>query len=281
MRLRATALLAALLALLLPGRAAGGGAWPEPAERSGPRVQARGTAAAAAVGRGAWVPASEATGEREAWTAGGALSWSYAALPGLALFGRHEASAYRWADVTLLAFGHEVGLRYAAARRLTLEAAYLTHRVPRAWIGDFETNPGGVEDRGAELGAWLPFEPHEAVRLDVHLIARLFDVYRDAQGAFGGGARLSLLPADGHALVIELTALRAQRSRPRSGVEDTTWNLVAEASWRSRLAGSFGILLGARLSTSMLVGEVPMLELKRSMIEEPMGIAFLGVFFGG
>jgi hypothetical protein len=277
---RAPAALAAVLACLAPA-ASLAEEWPDPAERSGPRLPAPKEVTATAVARGAYVPASDATGEEAASTFGGSLSWCFAPVRRLGLYGRHELVSYRWANVTLLSFGHEVGLRLLAARHLTLEAAYLTHRVSRAWIDDFEASPGGVEDRGAELGAWLPFAPHESVRIDVHLIGRLFDVYRDTQGAFGGGARLSLLVADGHALVVELTAVRAQRSRPRAGVDETTWNLFAEASWRSLLTPRFGLLIGARLTTSMLVGEEPMLELKRSMIEEPMGVAYLGMFFGG
>jgi hypothetical protein len=153
--------------------------------------------------------------------------------------------------------------------------------VDRAWIDDFETRPGGVADLGGELGVWLPFEPHQRVRLDAHVVMRLFDVYRDTQGALGAGARVSLLIAKGHSVALELTLLRAQRSRPRAGVDQTTWNALGDVSWRFTLKGRLGGIIGARLSSSMLVGVQPMLELKRSMIDEPMALGYVGLFFGG
>ena len=49
--------------------------------------------------------------------------------------------------------------------------------------------------------------------------------------------------------------------------------------WQSMIYKSFGIKVGAIVSANLLVGEVPMLELKRSMIGEPMAMAELGLFF--
>jgi len=255
--------------------------WPAPAERSGPEVPPPRGIEATSVIQGAYVPASAGVAPEATGTFGGALTWCFAPLARLALFGRHEVYALKWGEVTLLAVGHEVGLRYAAARHLTMETAFLTHRVDRAWVDDFETRPGGVSDIGGEVGAWLPFAPHSRVRLDAHVLLRIFDVYRDTQGALGGGARVTLLVARGHSVALELTVLRAQRSRPRAGVDRTTWNAIGDVSWRFTLSGRLGGMIGARLSTSMLVGVQPMLELKRSMIDEPMALGYLGLFFGG
>jgi hypothetical protein len=269
----------AAAALLLPA-AAPADRWPAPAERSGPDVlPPRGMAATALV-QGAYIPASAGVAPAATGTFGGSLTWCFTPLGRLGLFGRHAVWGLVWGDVSLLAVGHEIGLRYPAARHLAFEAAFLSHRVDRAWAGDFETRPGGVADIGGEIGTWFPFAPHPRVRLDAHLVLRMFDVYNDTQGALGAGARATLLVAAGHAIAVELTVLRAQRSRPRAGVDVTTWNAIGDASWRFALAGDLGGMVGARLSSSMLVGVEPMLELKRSMIEEPMALGYLGLFFG-
>jgi hypothetical protein len=274
-----TSLVAAVFCVSLAPEA-GAADWPVQAERSGPRLTLPREIAATAVIRGAYVPEASAAVPGSTGTIGGAITWSFAPFARLGLFGRHELEGYFWANVALLAIGHEAGLRFSAARHLAFEAAYLSHRVSRVWIDDFETRPGGVSDMGGELGAWLPFAPHERIRLDLHVVSRIFEVYKDTQSVLGGGVRLSLLVARDSEVVVELTLLRAARSRPRSEVDVTTWNVIGEASLRSRLTRGLGLLIGARLSTSMLVGEQPMLELKRSMIEEPMGVAYAGMSFG-
>lgn len=254
-------------------------AWPAPVERSGPDVPAPREIDALAALQGAYVPAGalpKATG-----TFGGVFTWCFAPVARLGLFGRHEVFGLVWGNLSMLAVGHELGLRYAAARHLSFETAFLTHRVDRVWVDDFETRPGGVSDIGGEAGVWFPFAPHGRIRLDAHLLLRMFDVYKDTQGALGTGARVTLLVARGHSVALELTAIRAQRSRPRAGVDRTTWNAIGDVSWRFRLKGRLGGLVGARVSTSMLVGVQPMLELKRSMIEEPMAVGYLGLYFGG
>jgi hypothetical protein len=136
-----------------------------------------------------------------------------------------------------------------------------------------------VIDRGLELGSWLRFEPHRRLLLEAHLVGRIFEVYRDTQGVTGIGLRASISPWSGHAMVVEIEALRVIRTRPRIGVDRVTWNVLGEVGWRSQLTPSFGIGIGARLSTNLLVGEVPMLELKRSMIDEPMAMASIGAWF--
>ena len=268
----------AAVALCAP-RAPRADGWPAPVERSGPDVPAALEIAVSGVFQGAYVPAGVAP--EETGTAGGVLTWCLAPVERLGLFGRHEVWGLVWGNVSMLAVGHEVGLRYVAARHLSLETAFLSHRVDRVWIDDWETRPGGVADIGGELGAWFPFVPHRRIRLDAHLVLRLFDVYRDTQGALGAGARASLHIARGHSVALELTALRAQRSRPRTGVDQTTWNVMGDVSWRFTLSGRLGGLVGGKVSTSMLVGVQPMLELKRSMIEEPMAVGYVGLFFGG
>ena len=82
-----------------------------------------------------------------------------------------------------------------------------------------------------------------------------------------------------HALVLELETLRTQRGNPRAGVDRVTWNVKGTIQWRSQLTDRFGIQIGGRVYTNLLVGEVPMLELKRSMIDEPMAMGTLGVYF--
>jgi len=279
MTLRAKiALIAALLALV--PSVASTETWPYPAERSGPFLPKARELRAALLVQGAYIPSSSSTGDARAATLGGVLGWCFAPFERLGLFGLHELEGYWWANVTLMAHGNVLGLRYVAARHLTFEGAFLSHRVPRVWIDDLETRPGGVADNGGELGVWLPFSPHPRIRIELHLISRAFEVYKDTQGVLGGGLRLSLLIGRRTSLELELTLLRTTRSRPRAGVEDTTSNVIGEACLRTELARSLGMLLGAKLTTSMLVGEQPMLELKRSMIDEPMGLAYAGVTFG-
>ena len=84
---------------------------------------------------------------------------------------------------------------------------------------------------------------------------------------------------DGHALVLELETLRAVRAQPRVGVDRVTWNVLGEVAWRARLTDRLGLRIGVRVSTHLLVGEVPMLELKRSMIDEPMALGSAGIYF--
>ena len=134
-------------------------------------------------------------------------------------------------------------------------------------------------DNGAEVAADWKFEPIRRFRIEARLVGRIFGVYNDTQGVTGLGLRLSFLPADGHALVAGAQALRVVRSLPRSGVEQVTLNVVGSAYWEWRIADAVGLLLGAKISTNLMVGQVPMLELKRSMIDEPMALGTLGVYF--
>lgn len=255
--------------------------WPEPAERSGPSVRTPREVDAALVLEGAYVPASVSATPDPSGIIGGALTWNFALVDRLGLFGHHAVTGFMVGNVSMLAEGNEVGLRYRAAQLVALEAAFLAHNISRVWVDDYGISPGGVEDIGGEIGAWLPFEPNRWIRLDAHLFFRIFDVYRDTQEAFGAGARLSLLVASGHSVVIEPQLVGVLRNHPREGVASATLNVIGDVSWRFALYERLGGMVGARFSTSMLVGVQPMLELKRSMIGEPMALGYLGIFFGG
>jgi len=253
--------------------------WPEPAVRSGPQLPAVKELSLALDLAGAYVPQVAGLTRGATGALQGEIVWNFAPWERIGLFGGHTAGGMWWDNLRLSAVGHEVGVRYLALAHLTFEAAYLTHRVDRFWVDDFESNPGGVIDRGVELGTWFRFQPLRRLRIEPHLYGRVFEVYNDAHGVTAIGLRLSISPVDGHALVIGLDALRVVRARPRVGVDPVTWNVIGEVAWRAQVAARFGVQIGARITTNLLVGEVPMLELKRSMIDEPMALGSLGVFF--
>jgi len=197
----------------------------------------------------------------------------------LGIFGGHTLMGMWWANTAVLAMGHEVGVRYLCAEHLTFEAAYLGHRVDRSWVDDHEMRPGGVADNGGEVTARLRFAPVSRFRVEGRFVGRIFDVYKDTQGVTGLGLRVAFLPFDGHALAAEVEVLRTVRSQPRPGVDQVTWNVVGGVCWMSDLTDRVGLTLGARISTNLMVGQVPMLELKRSMIDEPMALGTAGLYF--
>jgi hypothetical protein len=253
--------------------------WPAPAVRSGTDLPAAKDLAVSLDLAGAYVPQVEGLTRGGTGVIRGGLVWNFAPWERVGFFGAHAAGGMWWDNLHAGLVGNEVGLRYLALRHLAFEAAYLTHRVDRFRVDELETNPGGVIDRGLELGTWLRFEPHRRLRIEPHLMGRVFEVYNDVQGVTGFGARVSISPTDGHALVLGLEALRVIRAQPRIGVDRVTWNVLGDVGWRVRLTERIGIQIAARMSTNLLVGEVPMLELKRSMIDEPMALGSLGVFF--
>jgi hypothetical protein len=279
---RRTPALALLVAAITAVSAAASPAladWPEPALRSGPWLPPARELALAVDAGGAWVPQMTGLTRDETGILQGRATWNYAPWERVGAFGRHGLGGMWWGNLGLLTREHEIGLRVLASRAVTLEAAYLGHRSDKQWIDGDEWAIGGVIDHGAELSGWARIEPHPGVRLDLHLLGRWFDVYSDHQIVGGGGARLGLLFADGHAAVLELHALWVVRQEPRTGVDRTSWNVIGELAWRSRISGSFGVQIGARLTTNLLVGEAPMLELKRAMIGEPMAMGTLGAWF--
>jgi hypothetical protein len=271
----AVALAAAVAALCSRARAD----WPEPAVRSGTHLPDERELALALALTGAYVPRVEGLSADHTGALSGILTWNLAPFQRIGLFGQHSAGGMWWDNLRLDILGNEIGLRYLCLDHLAFEAAYLTHRVDRLQVDELETHPGGVIDRGFELGTWFRFEPHRRLLVEAHLVGRVFEVYRDTQGITGLGLRVSISPAGGHALVLELEALRVVRSRPRVGVERVTWNVLGEIAWRSLLTDELGLEVGARVSTNLAVGEVPMLELKRSMIDEPMALGSAGLFF--
>jgi hypothetical protein len=253
--------------------------WPAPAERTGTRLPQEDELAVALELGGAYVPQVSGLTRGATGALQGTLTWTYAPWEGVGLFGSHVAGGMWWDNLRLTMVGHEIGVRYRAVDHLVLEAAYLTHRVDRFQVDQLETNPGGVIDRGLELGTWFRFEPHRRLLVETHLVGRIFEVYTDTQGVTGLGLRVSISPVDDHALVLGIEILRVIRAQPRVGVDPVTWNVLGQVAWRSQLNDRFGIEAGARVSTHLLVGEVPMLELKRSMIDEPMALGSIGIFF--
>jgi len=254
--------------------------WPNPALRSGGYLPPARQIAVSLNASGAYVPqvgnlANDTTAVLE-----GGLTWNFAIDKRIGMFGHHTIGGMWWANRSLLSLGHEVGMRFPLVDVFTLEAAYLTHRVDSAWTDGIKLRPGGIMDSGGELGFWLHFSPMRRLKIEPHVFGRVFGVYTDVQGVTGVGLRMSVMPFDGHALGAEIRLLPTIRQHPQDGVEKVTWNVVGSIFWRSRITGDFGFQLGGTISTNLLVGQVPMLELKRSMINEPMATGTVGIYFG-
>ncbi len=254
--------------------------WPNPALRSGGYLPPVRQVAVSLNASGAYVPrVGNLAGDTSAVLEGG-LTWNFAFDKRVGLFGHHTIGGMWCANVSLLSLGHEVGMRFPLVDVFTLEAAYLTHRVDSAWTDGLKIRPGGIMDSGGELGFWLHFSPVRRFKIEPHVFGRVFGVYTDVQGVTGVGLRTSVMPFDGHSLGAEIQLLPTIRHHPRQGVEKVTWNVVGSIFWRSRITGDFGLQIGGMISTNLLVGQVPMLELKRSMINEPMAMGTVGIYFG-
>ncbi|MDD5306089.1 MAG: hypothetical protein PHU25_02095 [Deltaproteobacteria bacterium] len=258
--------------------------WPNPPERSGASLPGPRDLSVAAFASGVYVPEVSGLASGDTGVLEGSLTWSFAPWRSFGLFGRHTIAGMWWGNLTILTLGSEAGARWLATRRLAVEAAYLGHRAEHQWVerddgSQMSVALGGIRDHGGELGTWLRLEPFSRLRLEGHLLGRVFRVYDDTQGALGVGLRASVMPADGQAVVLEVTLIDAIRERPRHGVDHSTLNVLGAVSYRIDLTHRVGLELGARMSTNMLCGEVPMLELKRSMISEPMLMGQAGVYF--
>lgn len=262
--------------------------WPSPAQRSGADLPKDRDIAGSIEAAGIYMPEIEGISNYDTGMLEGSLVWNVRLFDGLGLFGKHSIWGLWWSDISMLAFGHEVGARFLCCRLLSFEAAYLGHRAEYEWIDGDAWNAGGVKDHGAEVGAWARFDLLKALRIEPHLLGRYFGEpdgsggaarYTDDQFVAGGGLRVSIMPIDGHAAVIEMKLLRIYRDHPRDGVDHVTWNVLGEALWRSNLIAGLGVQAGVRLSKNILCGEVPMLELRRSMIDDPMMTAILGLYF--
>lgn len=240
---------------------------------------------------GMYVPEVESLSAEKTAIVEGVFTWNLKLVKGFGLFGKHNISRMWWtksseatsSDLSMLYIGNEIGLRFLCCKYLAFEAAYLGHRTEKTWIEEGDSSavftPGGVKDHGGEVGIWGRYEPHPIVRLEGHLFGRAFRVYNDDQYVLGMGFRLSLMPVDGHSLVVDFETLGVNRADPRAGVDKTTWNLLGELHWNSTLTRWLGIQVGLRLTSNWLCGEVPMLELKRAMIDVPMFTGFIGFYF--
>ncbi len=252
--------------------------------RSGTTLPSDRIVAIALEGAGIYVPSSAGVAPTRTWMAEGGLVWNLAFIPRLGLFAKHTLSGLKWDTVTMVAMGHEVGLRILAADHYTVEAAYLSHRNEDQWVetddgGNSQFSVGGVRDRGIELSNWWRFDPHYRLRLETQLVTRIFSVYQDTQGVIGLGLRISLNPTPNQQVITEIKVLRIVRHRPRPGVDRITWNTVGTGIWRLKTTERLGLMLGVRATTSMFCGQVPMFELVRSMIDEKTVFVLVGVDF--
>jgi hypothetical protein len=258
--------------------------WPEPAVRSGTFIPKERKLAVALQATGMYVPKLDQLSMGETGIVEGGLVWNFGLSKRLGLIGKHTLAGIRWGNVTALTLGHEAGLRFRGGRYFVVEAAYLSHRHEQEWIesADGEVVPwavANVRDRGMEIGSWLRFDLFDRLRIEAHIMSRVFRLYKRTQGVTGVGLRTSILLVDGQSVVTELEILRVVRNDPRPGVEVTTWNFLGSALWRLSVSRRFGIQIGARASTSMLSGEVPMFEIKRSTINEKMVLVLAGINF--
>ncbi len=260
------------------------GDWPEPAVRSGTTLPKLHKLAFIIKGGGIYVPevgnfSSGNTGALE-----GVLTWNYKLFSELGLFGKHTVARMWWDDVSMLTLGNEAGVRFHPLPFLVFEAAYLGHRAETEWLDSDDGTKtklalGGIRDHGGEIGIWGRWDPLARLRVEPHLLGRAFQVYKTSQLILGMGLRLSFLVVDGHSAVIEAETLAVYRPEPRTGVEQTTWNTIGKLKWHSTLTAWLGIQVGIHASTNWFSGEIPMMELKRSMIDKPMAMVILGFYF--
>lgn len=277
----------ALAALFFAGRAAAESDWPEPAARSGVTLPGPGTLAARTDLGGIWVKEVEGLSNDSTGVMEGSLTWNFRLFGPIGIFGKHDLSRMWWDNISLLTFGHEVGARFLFGPVLVFEAAYLTHRIEYEWIDGDPWTVGGLNDHGAEVGMWARLEPHSRIRLQAHTFGRRFMEPRSDrsfsyvdQVVFGLGLRTTLKVFKKQFVEVEVEALRVyRRGRRRAGVEEVTWNTVGTFQWRSAIHERFGLQAGVTASTNWMCGMVPMLEYKRSMIDEPQAKFFAGFYF--
>ncbi|MBN2340770.1 MAG: hypothetical protein JXX29_11300 [Deltaproteobacteria bacterium] len=258
---------------------AGSAKWPKRAERSGLDLPETRSFGVSSYMGGAYIPQIGGKSSGDSLVLAPGVVWNFAFSKKLGLFGMHDLNIFRWANVKMLAMGHEAGVRLRWNEHWSVETAYVTHRTEVLWVDDYKSYPGGVLDHGAEVGTWIQGEPISRFRLSLHVMGRIFSVYTDKQGVLGHEWRMALLPWDGHTLILAVEFFEVWRQDPRAGVDKFTHNTVAHMEWRSQIKNSFGFFISAMVSLNMQVGEVPMLELKRSMIGEPMGLGTVGLFF--
>ena len=264
--------------------------WPELAERSGTALPDQGAIAALTELVGVYVPAVEglSTSTTSLW--GGGLTWNVRLYKNVGLYGAHEIGRMSWEDtskISLLTMGHAVGLRYLFGPILAFEAGYLGHRVEYEWVDGDPWSLGGVFDHGAEVGILSRFAPMSRLRVKSRLLGRVFAEPKSEnaknyseQLVYGLDLSAEIMPIDGHVAVLGIEVLRVYRGpMRREGVEEITWNVVGKFLWRSLLTDHLGWQVSIEGSTNWFCGIAPMLELKRSMVDEPMAEMKLGLFF--
>lgn len=258
-----------------------------PATRSGTTLPEPRTIAAKFQIGGIYVPKTSQFTSHRTGMLEGSLTWNFRIYKILGLFGRHSLAGMWWGDISVLTMGHEVGARILFGPHLAFEAAYLGHRAEYEWLDGEPWSLGGVNDHGAEIGVWGHVNPYDNFRIEGHLLFRRFDTPTSGnsvsftdQIVFGFGIRALIQLAPHHTFSLELEELRVYRpAHRRLGVEESTWNTIGTISWRFSFAEKMGAELGLTISTNWYAGVIPMLEIKRSMIGEPMARGFAAFYF--
>jgi hypothetical protein len=284
--LRSTARLVLVLTLVVP-TGLNAAEWPAPPERSGSSLPERKTLAVQGEIAGLYVPERAGLSTDDTGIIEASLTWNLRIVGGFGLFGEHSVARMWWSNISMLTFGHELGLRYLLGDHIAFEGAYLGHRAEYEWIDGNSWSIGGVFDHGGEVGAWGRVVLLDRLKVEPHLFGRRFaepvsdgiESYTD-QLVFGAGLRGEVLVTSGHTILAEVELLRVYRGhRRRAGVDEITLNTIGTLSWRARITDRLGLHLGVRASTNWSCGEAPMMEIKRSMVDEPMAKIFAGLHF--
>jgi hypothetical protein len=229
---------------------------------------------------GIYIPQIEGLSNAQTIFVQGNLVWNFTLCKKLTLFGAHNGGVMHFDNVTLINTGSRFGVRFLGLKNFSLETAYLHHKVDTTFVDGIKIYPAGVFDRGVETGMWISVDRIRNILFNFHLFGRYFSVYTEDQLVGGYAFELLLLPKDGLSLTFGVEFLEVFRLNKRTGVDFFTHNAVGKIEWKMLFNNSTGMFAGIRMSSDLLTGSVPMLELKRSMIGEPMGYAELGIFSG-
>jgi hypothetical protein len=208
----------------------------------------------------------------------GTITWNLALWPWFCVIGQHAITHYSWSNVRMLTLGDEVGVRIIPFEKFSIQALYLGHRLEQEWIDDKPFAIGGVRDHGVELGTAYQIL-FDRLSVEPQAIIRYFKAFRDDYAVVGAGVRLALRLTDGQELVSESTLLENFRIHPHTGLPAKTTNALGELRWQMELIDRLAIQVGARASRRLLVGVEPMLELRISMVNEPLGMGFVAVSY--
>ncbi|MCU0662723.1 MAG: hypothetical protein MUC50_10405 [Myxococcota bacterium] len=267
--------------------------WPRTPERTG-LITPNPLLASVELGlEGLYVPQQAGLSSGDTAMFGGTALWNAGPWSMVCLFGTHSVTGMWWSNVVLVSLLNEVGVRLLPIGRVSVELAYLSHRIEHQWVDKTYFAVGGVRDHGVELGAWGRALDLPWLRFDAHLFGRYFfepngrgsggqeaHQYTDDETVLGVALRLELLPKGGQALRLELNELLTFRPHHDiRGTDPFTFNTIGLVEYRALLLPRFGLHARVRISSNMFVGEQPMLELKRSMIDEPTGSLLLGAYF--